>query len=101
MIVKMRKGVKPVIVIEQKGKDFTYTIKTPICTQVHSFTIGKETEMTCVDGRKFKVRKASLCRLESANFIEGCFCTFLVENSFLKMHQFPSALLHLCQAEGN
>ncbi|XP_039978012.1 fatty acid-binding protein, liver-like [Xiphias gladius] len=54
MVVKMRKEVKPVIVIEQKGKDFTYTMKTPICTKVHSFSIGEESEMTAVDGRKFK-----------------------------------------------
>ncbi|XP_044028759.1 fatty acid-binding protein, liver-like [Siniperca chuatsi] len=54
MVVKMRKEVKPVLVIEQNGKDFTYTMKTPICTKVHSFSIGKESEMTTVDGRKFK-----------------------------------------------
>ncbi|XP_022613102.1 fatty acid-binding protein, liver-like [Seriola dumerili] len=54
MIVKMRKEVKPVIVIEQNGKDFTCTMKTPVCTQVYSFSIGKESEVTSVDGRKFK-----------------------------------------------
>ncbi|XP_069032530.1 fatty acid-binding protein 10-A, liver basic-like [Embiotoca jacksoni] len=54
MIVKMRKKVKPVIVIEQNGKDFTYKIKTPIRTQVHTFTLGKESEMTTMDGRKLK-----------------------------------------------
>lgn len=55
MVVKMRKNVKPVIVIEQKGKEFTYTIKTPACTKAHSFSIGQETEMMTLDGRKFKV----------------------------------------------
>ncbi|XP_018554693.1 fatty acid-binding protein 10-A, liver basic isoform X1 [Lates calcarifer] len=54
MIVKMRKEIKPMIVIKQNGKDFTYTMKTPAFTKVHSFTIGKETEMTTVDGRKLK-----------------------------------------------
>ncbi|XP_022056484.1 fatty acid-binding protein, liver-like [Acanthochromis polyacanthus] len=54
MMVKMRKEMKPVIAIEQNGKDFTVTIKTPVCTRVHSFTIGKETEFTTMDGRKFK-----------------------------------------------
>ncbi|XP_008329262.1 fatty acid-binding protein, liver [Cynoglossus semilaevis] len=54
MVVKMRKNVKPVIVIEQKGKEFTYTIKTPACTKAHSFSIGQETEMMTLDGRKFK-----------------------------------------------
>ncbi|XP_029298778.1 fatty acid-binding protein 10-A, liver basic [Cottoperca gobio] len=54
MIIKMRKDVKPVFVIEQNGEDFTCTMKTPICTKVHSFTIGKESQMTAVDGKKFK-----------------------------------------------
>eukprot|EP00064_Thunnus_orientalis_P025900 superscaffoldBa00014405_g26336 len=53
-VVKMRKEVKPVIVIEQKGKDFTYTMKTPAFTKVHSFSIGKETEITTLDGKKIK-----------------------------------------------
>ncbi|CAJ1082980.1 fatty acid-binding protein%2C liver-like [Xyrichtys novacula] len=54
MVAKMRRDNKPVIVIEQNGKDFTCTVKTPLVTKVHSFTIGKETEFTAVDGRKFK-----------------------------------------------
>ncbi|XP_075961613.1 fatty acid-binding protein 10-A, liver basic isoform X2 [Anarhichas minor] len=54
MVVKMRKEVKPVLVIEQNGRDFTYTMKTPICTKVYSFSLGKESDMTAVDGRKFK-----------------------------------------------
>ncbi|XP_034456889.1 fatty acid-binding protein, liver-like [Hippoglossus hippoglossus] len=54
MVVKMRKEVKPVIVIEQKGKDFTFTMKTPVCTKVHSFSLGQESEMESLDGRKFK-----------------------------------------------
>ncbi|KAF3707163.1 Fatty acid-binding protein, liver Fatty acid-binding protein 1 Liver basic FABP [Channa argus] len=56
MVVKMRKEVKPMFVIEQKGKDFTFTMKTPVFTKVHSFSIGKETEMTTVDGRKIKCK---------------------------------------------
>ncbi|XP_075961612.1 fatty acid-binding protein 10-A, liver basic isoform X1 [Anarhichas minor] len=67
MVVKMRKEVKPVLVIEQNGRDFTYTMKTPICTKVYSFSLGKESDMTAVDGRKFK----GLCRLRS------CFSAFL------------------------
>lgn len=55
MVVKMRKEIKPVIVIEQTGKDFTYTLKTPVRTTVNSFSIGKESEVTAADGRKFKV----------------------------------------------
>lgn len=67
MIIKMRKDVKPVIVIEQKGKDFTYTIKTPLFTKVHSFSLGKETEMTAIDGRKIKVM---LDRLTFRSFVD-------------------------------
>ncbi|XP_049458965.1 fatty acid-binding protein, liver-like [Epinephelus fuscoguttatus] len=54
MVIKMRKEVKPVWVIEQNGQDFTCTMKTPTCSHVNSFTIGKESEITTVDGRKFK-----------------------------------------------
>ncbi|XP_020788507.1 fatty acid-binding protein 10-A, liver basic-like [Boleophthalmus pectinirostris] len=54
MVVKMRKEIKPTIIIEQNGKDFTYTIKTPVRTTVNSFSIGKESEITGPDGRKFK-----------------------------------------------
>lgn len=55
MVVKMRKEVKPVVVIEQDGKDFTVTVKTNLRTHVNTFTIGKESEVTTMDGRKFKV----------------------------------------------
>uniref|UniRef100_A0A4W6DSP5 Fatty acid binding protein 10b, liver basic n=1 Tax=Lates calcarifer TaxID=8187 RepID=A0A4W6DSP5_LATCA len=48
------KMCKLLIVIEQNGKDFTHIIKTAVCTTVHSFTIGKETETTAVDGKKMK-----------------------------------------------
>ncbi|XP_034016661.1 fatty acid-binding protein, liver-like [Thalassophryne amazonica] len=54
IVVKMRKDIKPVIVIEQNGNDFTYTVKTPSCTKVTSFTLGEESEFTFMDGRKFK-----------------------------------------------
>ncbi|XP_019726382.1 fatty acid-binding protein, liver-like [Hippocampus comes] len=54
MVIKMRKDVKPLIVFEQKGDAWTYTFKTPKFTKTHSFCIGKETEITSVDGRKFK-----------------------------------------------
>uniref|UniRef100_A0A3Q3LMK4 Fatty acid binding protein 10b, liver basic n=1 Tax=Mastacembelus armatus TaxID=205130 RepID=A0A3Q3LMK4_9TELE len=46
--------VKPVFVIEQDGENFTFTIKTPAFTKVQKFSIGKETEFTTVDGRKYK-----------------------------------------------
>lgn len=55
MVWKMRKDVKPVITIEQNGADFTFTVKTHFRTQIHSFSIGKESEIPGVDGRKIKV----------------------------------------------
>ncbi|XP_075995324.1 fatty acid-binding protein, liver-like [Genypterus blacodes] len=54
MVVKMRQDNKPVVVIEQNGKDFTHTIKFAMVTKSHSFTLGEETEMTTLDGRKVK-----------------------------------------------
>ncbi|XP_068603449.1 fatty acid-binding protein, liver-like [Brachionichthys hirsutus] len=54
MVVKMRKDNKPVIVIVQKDKDFSCTIKTPFYTQAFTFTVGKESEVTSLDGRKIK-----------------------------------------------
>ncbi|XP_015255342.1 fatty acid-binding protein 10-A, liver basic-like [Cyprinodon tularosa] len=54
IIVKMRKDVKPVMVIEQNGMDFTCTMKTPFCTRVNHFSIGKESEICSLDGRKLK-----------------------------------------------
>uniref|UniRef100_A0A3Q2UHC8 Fatty acid binding protein 10b, liver basic n=1 Tax=Fundulus heteroclitus TaxID=8078 RepID=A0A3Q2UHC8_FUNHE len=54
IVVKMRKDVKPVMVIEQNGRDLTCTMKTPFCSRVNVFTIGKESEICSVDGRKLK-----------------------------------------------
>lgn len=55
MVVKMRKDVKPVMVIEQNGKDFRFTMKTPFFSRVNSFTLDKEAEISYLDGRKLKV----------------------------------------------
>ncbi|KAI3358809.1 hypothetical protein L3Q82_015210 [Scortum barcoo] len=92
MVVKMRKEIKPVLVIEQKGKDFTYTMKTPICTKVHSFSIGKESEITTVDGRKFKVIQTLHAHYEHRG--EGVIveCTVREENGKLiaKTEKFTS-----------
>ncbi|MED6252674.1 hypothetical protein ATANTOWER_015194 [Ataeniobius toweri] len=54
VVVKMRKDVKPVMVIKQTGRDFTCTMKTPFYSRVNSFTIGKESEICSLDGRKLK-----------------------------------------------
>lgn len=56
---KIRKHIKPVFVIEQKGQDFTWTAKTPSSTHVNSFSLGKESEVTYIDGKKMKVFVAS------------------------------------------
>ena len=105
MIVKMRKDVKPVIVIEQNGKDFKLTIKTPIATKSNSFTIGKESEMTAVDGRKFKVIQASnswdlivMCEL-----MMKCLCSGIYVSKhfslFCKEHGVDDAEISLCVCE--
>uniref|UniRef100_A0A3Q3K7Z5 Fatty acid binding protein 10b, liver basic n=1 Tax=Monopterus albus TaxID=43700 RepID=A0A3Q3K7Z5_MONAL len=54
MILKMRKDFKPTVVIEHNGDEFIYTLKTPVFNKVHSFKLGKETEIITVDGRKYK-----------------------------------------------
>ncbi|CAN9492957.1 unnamed protein product [Ophioblennius macclurei] len=55
MMIKMRQNKqKPVIVIERKGDEFTFAMKTAVCSQSHSFALGKESEVTSPDGRKFK-----------------------------------------------
>lgn len=54
-VIKMAKDVKPVTEIQQNGNDFTITSKTPGKTVTNSFTIGKEAEITTMDGKKLKV----------------------------------------------
>uniref|UniRef100_A0A672MLE1 Fatty acid binding protein 10a, liver basic n=1 Tax=Sinocyclocheilus grahami TaxID=75366 RepID=A0A672MLE1_SINGR len=53
-VIKMAKDVKPVTEIQQNGNDFTITSKTPGRTVTNSFTIGKEAEITTMDGKKLK-----------------------------------------------
>lgn len=54
-IIKLAKDVKPVTEIQQNGNDFIITSKTPGKTITNSFTIGKEAEITTMDGKKLKV----------------------------------------------
>ncbi|XP_053560771.1 fatty acid-binding protein, liver-like [Bombina bombina] len=54
-IIKVAKDVNPVIEIQQDGDNFTVTSKTPKQSQTNSFTVGKESEITTVDGKKIKV----------------------------------------------
>uniref|UniRef100_A0A8C5T528 Fatty acid-binding protein, liver n=1 Tax=Malurus cyaneus samueli TaxID=2593467 RepID=A0A8C5T528_9PASS len=53
-IIKMAKDIKPVIEIQQKGNDFVVTSKTPNKSVTNSFTLGKEADITTMDGRKLK-----------------------------------------------
>uniref|UniRef100_A0A673AXI2 Fatty acid binding protein 10b, liver basic n=1 Tax=Sphaeramia orbicularis TaxID=375764 RepID=A0A673AXI2_9TELE len=60
--------IKPAITIEQNGKDFTFTVKTPLRTCVNTVSIGKESEVIAVDGRKFKCT----VREENGKLITDC-----------------------------
>ena len=51
----MAKDIKPVTEIKQTGNDFVITSKTPHQSVTNSFTIGKESEITTMDGKKLKV----------------------------------------------
>ncbi|XP_061675087.1 fatty acid-binding protein 10-A, liver basic-like [Syngnathoides biaculeatus] len=53
-VIKMAKDIKPVTEITQKGMDFVVTSKTPGKTVTNSFTIGKEADITTMDGKKLK-----------------------------------------------
>lgn len=64
----MAKDIKPITEIKQNGNDFVITSKTPGKTVTNSFTIGKEAEITTMDGKKLKV-----CLLIVVQF----FCCYL------------------------
>ncbi len=51
----MAKDIKPITEIKQTGNDFVVTSKTPGKTVTNSFTIGKEADITTMDGMKLKV----------------------------------------------
>ncbi|NXD11402.1 FABPL protein, partial [Nothocercus nigrocapillus] len=53
-LIKVAKDIKPTIEIQQKGDDFVVTTKTPKQSVTNSFTLGKEAEITAMDGRKLK-----------------------------------------------
>lgn len=54
----MAKDIKPIVEIQQKGNDFVVTSKTPNKSVTNSFTLGKEAEITTMDGRKLKVKES-------------------------------------------
>lgn len=58
-MIKMAKDIKPITEIKQSGNDFVVTSKTPGKTVTNSFTIGKESEITTMDGKKLKVGPSS------------------------------------------
>lgn len=73
------------LVIEQDGKDFTITVKTPLRTHVNTFTIGKETEIITMDGRKLKVYHLLIIFL-----LLSCIHSFYIHiNVFLYMLTVP------------
>merc|ERR1712168_194259 len=53
-IIKVAKDIKPSTEIQQNGNDFVITSKTPGKSVTNSFTIGKEAEITTMDGKKLK-----------------------------------------------
>ncbi|XP_070768158.1 fatty acid-binding protein 10-A, liver basic [Enoplosus armatus] len=53
-VIKMAKDIKPITEIKQSGNDFVITSKTPGKTVTNSFTIGKEADITTMDGKKIK-----------------------------------------------
>ncbi|XP_029929113.1 fatty acid-binding protein 10-A, liver basic [Myripristis murdjan] len=53
-IIKVAKDVKPITEIKQNGKDFVVTSKTPGKSVTNVFTIGKEADITTMDGKKLK-----------------------------------------------
>uniref|UniRef100_A0AAX7VT38 Cytosolic fatty-acid binding proteins domain-containing protein n=1 Tax=Astatotilapia calliptera TaxID=8154 RepID=A0AAX7VT38_ASTCA len=53
-VIKVAKDVKPITEIKQSGNDFVITSKTPGKSVTNSFTIGKEADITTMDGKKIK-----------------------------------------------
>nr|XP_020445863.1 fatty acid-binding protein 10-A, liver basic-like [Monopterus albus] len=53
-VIKMAKDIKPITEIKQNGNDFVVTTKTPGKSVTNSFTIGREAEITTMDGKKVK-----------------------------------------------
>lgn len=54
-IIKVAPNIKPVIEIQQNGSNFVVTSKTPKQSVTNSFTLGKEADITTMDGKKMKV----------------------------------------------
>lgn len=76
-LIKMAKDIKPVVEIQQKGNDFVVTSKTPKQSVTNSFTLGKEADITTMDGRKLKV----------IYFRNGCISLLVLILQFLCMSE--------------
>ncbi|XP_025767574.1 fatty acid-binding protein 10-A, liver basic isoform X1 [Oreochromis niloticus] len=73
-VIKVAKDIKPITEIKQSGNDFVITSKTPGKSMTNSFTIGKEADITTMDGRKIKgfiMRNVSSNDLQCIVNIEG------------------------------
>ncbi|XP_053122778.1 fatty acid-binding protein, liver [Hemicordylus capensis] len=53
-IIQAAKGIKPTIEIKQTGNTFVITSKTPNKSVTNTFMLGKEAEMSTMDGKKVK-----------------------------------------------
>ncbi|KAM4601537.1 fatty acid-binding protein 10-A, liver basic [Polymixia lowei] len=53
-VIKVAKDIKPITEILQNGNDFVITSKTPGKSVTNTFTIGKEADITTMDGKKLK-----------------------------------------------
>ncbi|GCC34674.1 fatty acid-binding protein 10-A, liver basic [Chiloscyllium punctatum] len=53
-VIKVGKDIKPTIEIKQTGDDFVITTKNPRHSVTNQFTLGKEAEITSMDGKKLK-----------------------------------------------
>ncbi|XP_013924483.1 PREDICTED: fatty acid-binding protein, liver isoform X2 [Thamnophis sirtalis] len=53
-IIKIAKDIKPITEIHQTGNTFVITTKNPNKSVTNTFLLGKEAEMTTMDGKKVK-----------------------------------------------
>lgn len=64
-VIKVAKDIKPITEIKQNGNDFVVTSKTPGKSVTNTFTIGKEADITTMDGKKLKVCLSHVAQQET------------------------------------
>nr|AFM89685.1 Fatty acid-binding protein, liver [Callorhinchus milii]AFM89692.1 Fatty acid-binding protein, liver [Callorhinchus milii]AFM89778.1 Fatty acid-binding protein, liver [Callorhinchus milii]AFM90139.1 Fatty acid-binding protein, liver [Callorhinchus milii]AFM90424.1 Fatty acid-binding protein, liver [Callorhinchus milii] len=74
-VIKIGKDIKPVIDIKQTGEHFVIVVKTSQQTVTNEFTVGKEAEITSMDGKKLKCTVQLedgklVCKLKSFTHIQ-------------------------------